>query len=285
MAETVNVAHAADQMRAGRRTDHRQRHGFFQAPVKENPGDFAARIGGGGVGRAPDAVARAKQDLVGVMRVDGHAARPVRRMAVGGVGGQGIIQSSVGHQNALPSGSAVGAAEHFILQAPPVHGGGHDGGGMLGVHRHRTVTPAEPLAVGGFLRRDVRPDAVLGIVFPQGTIADAVRPRHGAVSEIVQAVHGSDEMAGPAADGLAGDGLPGGPGVGAAEQVGAGAGNRRVNHRRGGPGMAAGRIKDHAHNPGGLIATAETTATAAPGRRVGGRPLAGAAVGGAAGGV
>src|SRR5664280_1456787 len=90
VTKAVNVTHAADQMRAGRRTDQRERHGFFETPVLENPSYASAGISGGSVGGAPDAVARAEKNLVGIVRVDRHAARPMRSPA-SGIGGHGII--------------------------------------------------------------------------------------------------------------------------------------------------------------------------------------------------
>src|ERR1035437_9268561 len=100
----------------------------------------------------PDAVAGAKKNMVGIVWMDRHAARPVRRVARAGVWSHGMIQPAVGDQNPLPCRPAIRAAKDFILQTPPVYRRGQDGGRILCVNRYRAVTPAQPLAVGGFLR-------------------------------------------------------------------------------------------------------------------------------------
>ena len=64
MAEAVNVAHAADQMGAGGRTDQSQRHGFFESLVEEDPVRRPAGIGLRDIGATPDAIAGGEQHLV-----------------------------------------------------------------------------------------------------------------------------------------------------------------------------------------------------------------------------
>src|ERR1035437_1608282 len=259
MAEAVNVTHAADQMCAGGRTDQRERHGFFQSLVQENPGDPPARIGGGGVGGAPDAVTGAEKNLVGIVWIDRHAARPVRSVARAGVWSHGMIQPAVGDQNPLPCRPAIRAAKDFILQTPPVYRRGQDGGRILCVNRYRAVTPAQPLAVGGCLRRDVDPRAALGIVFPKRAVVRIVRTWHRTVADVKETIHRTDDMVGPQADGLADNRLPTDAAIVAAEKIGAASGNRRVNHRCRRSAVSAGRSENDADNAVCRIATTTET--------------------------
>ena len=97
MAETVNVAHAAQQMGAGGRTDQSQRHGFFESLVKEDPVRRPAGIGFRDIGAAPDAVTGGEQNLIRIKGVDHNGANPVRRAGLG-VRRAGIIpHGGVGH--------------------------------------------------------------------------------------------------------------------------------------------------------------------------------------------
>ena len=158
----TSYRHAADQMRAGGWPTS-QRHGFFQALVEKNPVDRPARIRGGGVGGSPDRSRCQKEsgrDYSGSRRrCPSNAACGLSRCRA-----PANNPKSVGSQDALPDRAAVGAAENFVMQLPPVNGGHDDGRGMLQINRNRAITQPSRSAPAGF-SGETLPTNRPGIVF------------------------------------------------------------------------------------------------------------------------
>ncbi len=235
-----------------------------------------ARVGGGCIGAAPDAVAGGEQHLVRIKRVDHDGAHPMRVAALN-VRRAGTVPLGVVVPQLRPARAAVGAAVNFIVRGPVGERRGHEGLRMLRIHCDATI--AEMLVgIGRVDRRDVSPSAVFGVEFPNRAVAHLIGSGFLAIGQIKYSVRRRYDVIGAQPHRLVRDGQPGAAGIGAAKKIRSGRGRRRVKHGGRTAGFAAGGVKHHAHYADRLLGKTPTEIRicAGRGRR---RPVGGNDVG------
>lgn len=245
MAEAVQVADHAEQMRALSRTGQAQRHGLFQVVVLEPPVHTTAVVECAHVARSPYAVAGDEHHVVGVERIDRDVAHPVRMMVARPRRIRVVERRAREHRGPVPA--AIGAAVDLVVRRVVAERGGHQHLRIVRVHRDVAPTEAAGLAVAR-QRRDVDPAVVGRRVFPHRAIVHLIRPGLVAIGQVPVAVGTSAHVVGTQAGRLTGHRAPARAAVGGAEQAGLPGGHAGVQHRRRLTRRAAGRIEHHEHD-------------------------------------
>lgn len=182
--ETMDVAHARDQVRAGGRTDKRERHRFLDALVPWSPRELRPE----GIGRAIDRAARGIGQSASIEGIEGKPGQPIAEIGLGVVepeirSGRYVVRAPL--KQARPMGAGIFRQPDRVTVVPAINGRHRDPAGMVPVDAETHVAA---LGIGTASGRHVGPLTGVGVELPYRAARHAVRTYAGAVVDVERAV-------------------------------------------------------------------------------------------------